>query len=67
MESTILKIKTITTNKIKFDYSLMEFSDGIYNIKLNKFLADKNIYKNCSTIKYYNKSYSYVRHNQPIN
>lgn len=66
MESNILKIKNLTTNKIKLNFSFLEFTDGVYDIENNKFIDKKsfNLY-NISTIKYYNKSYDWIRHNKP--
>ena len=68
MESNILKIKNITTNKIKLDFFYLEFTDGIYDIKNNKFIQ-KNKFKemDAATIKYYKKSYSRIRQTQPDN
>ena len=66
----IESLKDITTNKIELDFSLMEFTDGVYSIKDNKFLPKdsiKKIYTHKSTIKYYNKTYDWVRKNKPTN
>jgi hypothetical protein len=61
----------ITTNKIILDFSLMEFTDGIYSIKYNTFINKnqiKNIdIKNKYTIKYYNKSFNRIRQDKPKN
>ena len=70
MENVILKIKNLSTNKITLDYTLMEFTDGIYNIRLNKFYSPDKIKNNSlwvdkATVKCYNKSYSNVRKNIP--
>jgi hypothetical protein len=69
MEQNILKIQTLITNQIEFDYSYMEFTDGIYDIKINKFYPKNNIkinkFYNVATHKYYNKSYNWVRQNIP--
>ena len=68
MESSILKIKNITTSKIKLDFFFLEFNDGIYDIKNNKFIRKNNFNeRDAATIKYYNKSYSRVRQTQPEN
>lgn len=58
----IENLERITTNKIIINYNLMEFKDGIYDIKTNKFLPHHKIDKNdfnikIGTIKYYNKTY----------
>jgi hypothetical protein len=59
MENNILKIKNLTTNKIRLNFSFLEFTDGIYDIQNNKFI-EKRLFnlKNISTIKFYNKSYT---------
>jgi hypothetical protein len=72
MKDNILKIQTLISNQITFDYSYLEFIDGVYNIKQNKFyplttLNQNNVFSNVSTYKYYNKSYSRVRRNLPQN
>jgi len=68
MESNILKIKNLTTNKVKLDFFYLEFTDGVYDIKNNKFMQ-KDYFKemDAATVKYYNKSYSSIRRVQPIN
>jgi hypothetical protein len=66
MENNILKIKNLTTNKIHLNFSFLEFTDGIYDIQNNKFLEKKlSNLKNIATIKFYNKSYDWIRHNKP--
>ena len=62
-------IKDISTAKIEFDFSLMEFTDGIYSIKYNKFIPKKQQIENFKkfTLKYYNKSYNRIRQNKPQN
>ena len=56
----------LTTNKIELNFSYLEFSDGIYDITKNKFLKNKFFNKtNIATTKYYKKSYSWVRKNNP--
>ena len=68
MESSILKIKNLTTNKINLNFFYLEFNDGVYDIKNNKFVQRNNFNeRDSTTIKYYNKSYSRVRHTQPEN
>lgn len=66
-EININKIIDVTTNKIELNFSLLEFTDGIYSIKHNKFIpnsyleeikAEKNI--NVATIKYYKKTFKHT-------
>ena len=67
MESNIMKIKNLTTNKVELDFNFMEFSDGIYDVPNNRFfnkkLTDFNNFKNTS--KYYYKSYERTRKVDP--
>ena len=66
MQSDILKIKNTSNNIIEFDFSLMEFNDGVYNIRNNNFIFRKDIGQlDLCTIKYYSKSYNWVRQNKP--
>ena len=68
MESNILKIKNLTTNKIRLDFFYLEFNDGIYDIKNNKFILKNNFKEfGSATVKWYNKSYNHVRQIQPEN
>ena len=63
-------IKDISTQRIEPDFGLIEFTDGVYSIKYNRFFPHKENYifnNKVSTIKYYNKSYNRVRQNKPIN
>tara|TARA_B110000977_G_scaffold171121_1_gene222350 strand:+ start:169 stop:714 length:546 start_codon:yes stop_codon:yes gene_type:complete len=56
----IKEIGELSTNKIVLDFSLMEFTDGVYSITYDRFIPAKYIKENTtnkSTIKYYNKSY----------
>jgi hypothetical protein len=74
-KNLIFSIKDISTNKIKPDFSIIEFKDGIYFIKYDRFIAkkDPNLLdlklklKNISTLKYFNKNYNWVRKNEPRN
>ena len=71
-KNTIENLIDIITNKIKPDFSLMEFTDGIYSIKYNTFIQINQVKKNKEinnkhTIKYYKKSFNWVRQNKPIN
>jgi hypothetical protein len=64
----IRDIIELTTNKIKLDFSLMEFTDGIYSISLNTFIPLKNIKDkviNKATVKFYRKSYRHTRRERP--
>lgn len=65
-EPKILKIGLLSQNILNPDFTVMEFNDGIYDIKNNKFYHDKNKFNNKRvTLKYYNKSYSRTRQDQP--
>jgi len=53
-------IGELSTNKIVLDFSLMEFTDGVYSITHDRFIPSKYIKENTtnkSTTKYYNKTY----------
>ena len=67
-KSIIESIKDISTQRIEPDFGLIEFTDGIYSIKYDRFFPNKNDYsfsnKIC-TIKYYNKCYNRVRQDKP--
>ena len=66
MQDNILKIQNLTTNKINLDFNYMEFSDGVYDIKNNKFFAKNSLHlMSICTIKYYYKTYQSVRKNKP--
>jgi hypothetical protein len=66
MENNILKIKNLSTNKITLNFSFLEFTDGIYDIEKNTFINKNNFRQlNICTIKYYNKSYNWIRKNKP--
>jgi hypothetical protein len=64
-EQLIQTLKLVTTNKIKPNFNLLEFKDGIYNMKLNKFIP-KKIFKKLNpspiinTIKFYNRTYKHL-------
>jgi hypothetical protein len=54
-------IKDISTQRIKPDFGLIEFTDGVYSIKYDRFFSNKinyNFSSSIHTIKYYNKSYN---------
>jgi len=65
----IENLKDISTNKIKLDFSLMEFNDGIYDIEYDRFIPkNSNLdFSKIFTVKYYNKSYNWVRQSKPQN
>lgn len=61
-------IKDISTQRIEPDFGLIEFIDGIYSIRYDRFFSNKKNYNfsnKVSTIKYFNKSYNWVRQNEP--
>lgn len=67
-KSVIESLKDLITNKITLDFSILEFNDGIYYIKYNRFVPiedAKNLNITQATIKYYNKSYNWIRQNKP--
>jgi len=66
----IESIKDISTQRIKPDFGLIEFTDGVYSIKNNRFIPHKKNYlfsNSSSTLKFYNKSYSRVSRVKPNN
>ena len=68
-KSVIESIRDISTQRINPDFGLIEFTDGVYSIKYDRFFskASNRVFsKKISTIKYYNKSYSRVRRDKPI-
>jgi len=59
-KNTIESIKDISTQRINPDFGLLEFTDGVYSIKYDRFFPNKDNYffnNKISTIKYYNKTY----------
>ena len=80
-EEILLNINKLSLNILKVNFNLIEFNDGIYNTNQNKFkqfnqnkelvlVKQKNQetnfeYTNESTIKYYNKSFGWVRKTYP--
>lgn len=69
-KKSIMDIISLVTNKIQFDFTIMEFEDGIYDIKKDHFypkekLINQNLFYKKATIKYYNKYYSWARRNSP--
>jgi hypothetical protein len=69
-KSIIENIKDISTQRIEPDFGLIEFNDGIYSIKYDRFFSNKDNYNfsnKISTIKYYNKAYNWVRKCKPKN
>jgi len=66
----IESIKDISTQRIEPDFGLIEFTDGVYSIKNNRFIPNNKNYlfsHNFSTLKFYNKSYSRVSRVKPNN
>lgn len=63
IDNKLDKIEITAINKIKPNHDLIEFIDGIYFIKFNKFLKKEQIQdiedldKKMNTIKYFNKTY----------
>jgi hypothetical protein len=68
-KSIIQSIKDISTNKIKPDFSIIEFSNGVYFIKYDRFIfkSELNHNFNMCTIKYCNKNYHWIKRNEPKN
>lgn len=68
-KNIIENLKDISTNRIELDFNLMEFNDGIYSIKYDRFMPkNSNLdFSKRSTVKYYDKSYSSVRQSKPQN
>ena len=59
-------IYLLTTNKIILDFSVLEFLDGVYFFKYNKFFKNNVIeLNNLATLKYYYKNYSWARRSKP--
>lgn len=70
LKNIIENIKDISTQRIEPNFGLVEFNDGIYSIKYDRFFPNNSDYKfsnKISTIKYYNKSYNRVRQDKPKN
>lgn len=62
-EKLIEEIWDLTSNRIEPDFSLLEFKDGVYSIKYNKFIPKKfsnKFPKEFATIKYYNKTFKHL-------
>jgi len=67
-KNIIESIRDISTERIEPDFGLIEFSDGIYSIKYDRFFSNKvgYIFNNkIATLKYYNKSYGWIRQHKP--
>ena len=61
IKNIIESIKDISTQRIEPDFGLIEFTDGVYSIKYDRFFSNKDNYdfnNKISTIKYYDKSYN---------
>ena len=67
IKSVVESMNRISTQRIMLDFSLMEFTDGVYSIKYDRFFPrrENSTFNNISTIKYYNQSYNWVRQNKP--
>lgn len=69
-KNIIESIKDISTQRIQPNFGLIEFTDGVYSIKYDRFFSNNENYvfsNKISTIKYFNKSYNWVRQTKPIN
>ena len=68
-KTTIDSLDVLLTNRINLDFSILEFNDGLYFIKYNKFLPLENVNilmkKNISTLKYFNKKYKQIQNKKP--
>ena len=63
-KNDIVNLVEISTQRIDPDFSLIEFTDGIYSIKYDMFFPkseNKIFNEKTSTVKYYNKSYNRVK------
>lgn len=65
--SQLETLVALTPNKIRPVFDLLEFTDGIYSIRLNKFIPakyllskDSEFDKKFSTLKYYNFTYKHL-------
>jgi len=66
----IESIRDISTQRIEPNFGLIEFSDGVYSIKYDRFFPNSKYYNfnnETATLKYYNSKYNYVRKTKPIN
>ena len=69
-KNIIENIKEISSQIIKPSFGLIEFIDGVYCIKYDRFIKKENFINfsnKVSTLKYYNKSYQRTRKDKPIN
>lgn len=69
-KNIIEAIRDISTQRIEPDFGLIEFTDGVYSIKYDRFFSNKGNYifsNHTSTIKYYKKSYDWTRKVKPKN
>jgi len=61
----------ILLNEKKVSFDILEFKDGIYSIKKDKFIKNAKEYSkiedNLVTLKYYNISYKHCVKKKPIN
>jgi len=57
----IESIRDISTQRINPNFGLVEFTDGVYSIKYDRFFPNKDNYdfsNNIHTTKYYSRSYN---------
>jgi hypothetical protein len=51
-------------NKVEFDFTLLEFTDGVYSIKIDKFIPKHHftdsVVKGLATLKHYKKTYKHL-------
>lgn len=69
-KNIIESIEDISTQRINPNFGLIEFTDGVYSIRYDRFFSHKKNYSfsnKIQTTKYYNKSYNWVRQNKPSN
>jgi hypothetical protein len=61
----LIKINNLIDYNIILNFTIVEFSDGIFNLATNKFYKDKDVFKkknpNVFTLKYYNKTFKHLK------
>lgn len=66
IDKILERVKNITSLKINPEIDTMEFRDGIYLIKYNKFIPKKSLNNiELSTLKYYDKNYDTIKRKEP--
>jgi len=67
----IKSLGLLTNNKIKLNFGLIEFKDGVYSIKYNRFFPknglDRNFSSRIATVKYYDIKWNTARQTKPKN